>query len=87
MPILEAMIRGCPVITSNRSGASEVAGEGAILVDPDHPGQSTAALEELQVSPSHRTSLIAAGRDRAGAFTWRTSFELTVTIYRRLLED
>ena len=87
LPILEAMIRGCPVITSNRSGAAEVAGEAAVLVDPDHSEQSTAALEEIQANPGHRESLVAAGKRRAAQFTWRSSFELTLSIYRRLLED
>ena len=35
MPVLEAMAAGVPVITSNRSALPEVAGDAALLVDPD----------------------------------------------------
>jgi glycosyltransferase involved in cell wall biosynthesis len=33
-PILEAQACGCPVITNRRPPMSEVAGKGAILIDP-----------------------------------------------------
>ena len=36
MPVLEAMAAGAPVMTSNRSGLPEVAGDAALLVDPMH---------------------------------------------------
>ena len=38
MPVLEAMAAGVPVLTSNRSALPEVAGDAALLVDPDGHG-------------------------------------------------
>ena len=35
MPVLEAMAAGMPVLTSNRSALPEVAGDAALLVDPE----------------------------------------------------
>ena len=35
LPILEAQVIGRPVITSNRPPMSDVAGEGAFLIDPE----------------------------------------------------
>ena len=35
MPVLEAMAAGVPVVTSNRSALPEVAGDAALLVDPE----------------------------------------------------
>ena len=35
LPILEAMASGCPVLTSDRYGTKEIAGEAALLVDPE----------------------------------------------------
>lgn len=35
--MLEAMACGTPVVTSNVSAMPEVAGKGAILVDPQEP--------------------------------------------------
>ncbi len=34
MPVLDAMARGVPVLTSNVSAMPEVAGDAALLVDP-----------------------------------------------------
>ena len=34
-PILEAMSSGCPVVTSGRYGTAEIAGDAAVLVDPE----------------------------------------------------
>jgi len=43
-PVLEAQACGCPVITSNRPPMTEVAGEGAIFVDPDRPEAAAATI-------------------------------------------
>ena len=37
MPVLEAMAAGVPVVTSDRSALPEVAGDAAILVNPETP--------------------------------------------------
>ena len=38
MPLLEAMSAGVPIVTSNRSALPEVAGDAALLVDPEDTG-------------------------------------------------
>lgn len=43
-PILEAQACGCPVITSNRPPMPEVAGEAAILIDPEDAVAAAAAI-------------------------------------------
>ena len=44
MPVLEAMAAGVPVLTSNRSALPEVAGDAALLVDPEDTEALGAAL-------------------------------------------
>lgn len=44
-PVLEALARSVPVIVSRDTGAAEVAGEAALLVDPGDADQITAAIE------------------------------------------
>ena len=39
LPVLEAMQRGVPVASSNRSSLPEVAGDAALLFDPDGHGR------------------------------------------------
>jgi glycosyltransferase involved in cell wall biosynthesis len=86
LPVLEAMIRGCPVITSNCSGSAEVAADAAILVDPAEPLESTTALERLIDRTELRERLISAGRERAAKFSIQSAFERTADVYRQLLQ-
>jgi len=44
LPILEAQACGCPVITSRRPPMTEVAGEGAIFIDPAEPQAAATAI-------------------------------------------
>lgn len=49
IPILEAMACGTPVVTGNVSAMPEVAGKGAILVDPQEPQKIADALLRLEM--------------------------------------
>ena len=85
MPILEAMSHGSPVITSNCSAAAEVAAEAAVLVPPDDPAVSRAAIQRLLEDQPFRTRLIQAGRVKAASFTWERYFDQLTAIYRQVL--
>jgi len=85
LPVLEAMIRGCPVVTSNCSATKEVAEAAAILVDPAEPSQSRAAIEHLMSDPVYRSELISRGRARSHEYTWDKYFEKLLGVYRQLL--
>jgi len=76
LPVVEAMAAGAPVICSNVSALPEVAGGGAMLVDPqDVDGWTTAMVKVL--SDPHRAKVMAdAGRQRSRSFSWnRTATE------------
>ena len=45
-PILEAQACGCPVITTNRAPMTEVAGDAAILIDPEDPEAAAATIAQ-----------------------------------------
>ena len=81
MPVLEAMSAGAPVIASNRSAIPEVAGNAAVLVDPEDAGALAAALRELSVNLELRDDLSARGRARAGLFTWERAVQETWRVY------
>lgn len=82
MPVLEAMARGCPVVTSNRSSLPEVAGDAALLVDPDDVAALRDTLLRVLDDGDLRARLAAAGRSRAAAFTWEASARAHLTAYR-----
>lgn len=85
MPVLEAMMRGVPVITSDRSSLPEVAGEAALQINPDDTEALAAAMERLIGDATLRTQLIAAGKERVTKFTWRSAVNKTWGIYRELV--
>lgn len=85
LPVLEAMARGCPVVTSTASCLPEVAGGAAALVAPGDVDGLAGALERLLVDPDHRAQLIAAGRARAADFTWAASAEAHAAAYAAAL--
>jgi glycosyltransferase involved in cell wall biosynthesis len=86
LPVLEALARGVPVACSDRSSLPEVAGDAALLFDPEDVGAIRAAMERLLREPRLAERLRAAGRERAARFTWERTAELTVASYRRALE-
>ncbi|TDM04874.1 MAG: hypothetical protein C4K60_20745 [Ideonella sp. MAG2] len=73
MPVLEAMASGVPVITSNTTSLPEVAGDAALLVDPqDAPGLA-ASLSSLLAKPRQASALATAGLAKCQQFSWETS--------------
>jgi len=84
-PVLEAMACGTPVVCANRTSLPEVAGDAAVLVDPDDTAAFATELRELLASPARRHELAEAGIRRASQFTWHRAAELTVAAYRRAL--
>jgi glycosyltransferase involved in cell wall biosynthesis len=85
MPVLEAMAAGTPVMTSNRSGLPEVAGDAALLVDPMRTESLVEGLRELARNEDLRKDLALRGRARAALFTWDKAVRETWETYRVLL--
>jgi len=85
LPVLEAMARGVPVACSNASSLPEVAGDAALLFDPEDERAIAAAIERLLGDRAHAERLVAMGRERARLFTWERSARLTLASYERAL--
>jgi glycosyltransferase involved in cell wall biosynthesis len=63
----------------------EVAGDAALLFDPERPAEIAAAIEALLTDPARAERLRTAGRERAARFSWRAAAEATLATYRRAL--
>jgi len=86
LPVLEAMACGTPVVTSNTSSLPEVAGDAAILVDPNSVGQIAEAMRSVLSQPTLAAELIEKGPARSGLFTWERTAQETIDVYRQALE-
>jgi len=76
IPIIEAFQADVPVISSNTTAMPEVAGDGALLVDPFDEGSITAAMAQLWNNAQLREELKVKGRVQAKQFTWQRSSDL-----------
>jgi glycosyltransferase involved in cell wall biosynthesis len=70
LPILEAFQTKTPVVTGNCTSMPEVAGDAAILVDPNNIEQIENALISLAKDEELRNTLIARGSNRVDYFSW-----------------
>jgi glycosyltransferase involved in cell wall biosynthesis len=82
LPVLEAMARGVPVVCSSTTSLGEVAGDAALLVDPDDQPGIDAAVARVLNDGELRERLSIEGRARAATFTWESVGTATVAAYR-----
>ena len=84
LPILEAQITGRPVVTSNVSSMPEVAGDGAILVDPLSPKSIADGLLKVIQDEEFRSRLIDRGRSNAKRFDIEVIASMYLDLYKEL---
>ncbi len=83
LQVAEAMAAGIPVISSTGGSLPEVAGDAALMAEPDDiQGYANHAVEVLS-SPELWQKLSDAGRHQAAQFTWRRTAEETLKIYEQ----
>lgn len=82
LPVLEAMVRGCPVVTSDATSLPEVVGDAGITVPLGDLDALAGSLLQMVVDADRRRELAAAGRVRAQQFRWDTSLEAHLAAYR-----
>ena len=70
LPVVEAMACGIPVLTSNTTSLPEVAGDAAILVNPESVDEIKTGIEKLVSDQALRANLIAKGLERVKLFSW-----------------
>ncbi len=81
LPILVAMGCGTPVITSNVAAIPEVAGDAALLIDPQDVEGIAAAMSVLVHNDTLRERLRQKGFVQAQQFSWETTAQKTLDLY------
>lgn len=70
IPITEALATGTPIITSDRNGLLELAGDAALMVDADDPDALAGALRDVLTDDALAARLRASGLRRSERFSW-----------------
>jgi len=79
LPILEAMSYGVPVICSNNSSLPEVAGDAALLVDPNNIQEISEAMSKV-FNDDLRNKMIKKGFENVERFSWEKCARETMNV-------
>ena len=82
VPVLEAMHCEVPIITSQDSSMSEVAGEAALLIDPEHTASIANAMSEIIEHPIRGKELVKAAKTQRNKYDWNLAAEKMYTILK-----
>jgi glycosyltransferase involved in cell wall biosynthesis len=81
LPVLEAMMLGTPVITSQESSLPEIAGDAALLVDPYEVDDIARAITTIVSDAGLRAELSQRGRLQAAKFSVERYRERVAALY------
>lgn len=84
IPILEAMACGTPVITSSVTSMPEIAGDAAILVDPNNVEDIAVAMLRISEDANLRRSLASKGLTRHQMFLWSKSANIIYSTLKNI---
>jgi len=85
LPVVEAMAAGLPVVCSEGSALSEVAGDTALRFEPRDATALARSIERLFEDPALALEMRRRGRERSRQFDWQRTGELTLAFYRKIL--
>lgn len=87
LPPLEAMMRGLPVISSDRGSLPEILGDAAEYFDPGEEGALGQSIARLMDDGERQVALREKGYARAAGYRWRDMALATQELYKRLFEN
>ncbi|MCJ7691572.1 MAG: glycosyltransferase family 4 protein [Clostridiaceae bacterium] len=87
LPVLEAMARKVPVVTSNVSSLPEVAGDAAIMINPYSEKELFDSMLALLENDEKRGELISRGIKNAKRFNWGKTAKNTLQVYKEVYKN
>jgi glycosyltransferase involved in cell wall biosynthesis len=82
MTVLEAFATKTPAILSNVASLPEIAGNGALFVNPLDVAELAAAIGKFALDPALRASYVEKGLEQARKFDWEKTARETLEIYK-----
>lgn len=83
LPLLEAMRRGIPILTSDRGSMREVAEDAAVLIEPENIDSLKNGLERLLRDATLRSILAAKGLHQSLEYSWDRTVKLFLDALKR----
>ena len=87
LPVLEAMQRDCPVITSNVSSLPEAGGDAALYVDPENAADIAEKITAVISDEKLRETLIAKGKKQVQKFSWEKAAQETFEVLKEVAKN
>lgn len=84
LPLLEAMVHGAPVVTSDCASMPEVCGDAALYAPSDAPEVWLAQIGRLAADAELRETLRRRGRNRYPRFSWSAGAERYLALAQQL---
>jgi len=87
LPVVEAMEQGTPAIVSDRGSLPEVAGNAALLVNPESTASVQAALMQMATDSEKRAELAQRCLVQKDHYSWEKAAATTLELLRRAVRD
>ncbi len=84
---LEAMVHGCPVVSSDLTTLPEVHGDAAHYFDPYDIQDMAAKIDEVISNETLRKKLIEKGYENTKRFSWRRYTQQNLALFKELLNE
>lgn len=86
LPPLEAMAKGCPVVSSDKTCLPEVLGEAALYFNPDDKEDMKKKIERIIGDEDLRVDLIKKGYEQVKKYSWWECARKTLDAYKEVLK-
>jgi len=86
LPIIEANAVGRPVITSNRTSMPEVAGDAALIIDPENTTEIRNAIIKILNDENLRNELIEKGKENVKRFSPAYIAQKYADLYEKMIK-
>ena len=87
IPLVEAMLAGCPIVAARATSIPEVVGDAAILFDPLSPAAIAQSIAAVARDPERAADLVRRGRARATMFSVSEMADRTLEIFERVSRE
>lgn len=87
LPPLEAMAKGCPVISSNRTSLPEILGDAAYYFNPEDEADMLNVILKMFSDEQSKQMMVLKGLEQVKKYSWWECANQTLNVYKSILHD